>query len=50
MLTRKDAMTVLHSGSNNKYSSNWSKAFGKGKPEASKGTGKKSTKKAAKKS
>jgi hypothetical protein len=24
-------MTVLHSGSNNKYSSNWSKAFQGGK-------------------
>ena len=25
-------MTILHSGSNNKYSSNWEKAFAKGSP------------------
>jgi hypothetical protein len=40
-------MTVLHSGSNPRYSENWMKAFGKPKPERPAKSGKK---KAAKKS
>jgi hypothetical protein len=28
-------MTVLHTGSNNKFSSNWANIFGKGKKSAS---------------
>lgn len=37
-------MTVLHSGSNNKYSSNWGQAFAKGKGTGAKATPKKESK------
>jgi hypothetical protein len=43
-------MTILHSGSNNKYSSNWMKAFQRGKAAASaKPAAMKRTKKSSKK-
>ncbi len=40
-------MTVLHSGSNNKYSGNWAQAFGKAPAGAAKSTKKKAPTKAA---
>lgn len=43
-------MTVLHSGSNNKYSTNWGRAFAKGKSGSAKGAVPKGATKVAQKS